>query len=132
MESEVKSRDNRIRELQAALLTQGRAISISDIDDRQIGDRFAVMSQNVNDWVMTYFKGQDFTSPVSPRIVGLLQRTALNYQALLQAPQTRFLVIRAVVMHTIAEAITVNQFIGNIPFVELKQGFNKYGNFAHP
>ena len=128
LESDVKNRDNKILELQAALLKQGRGEP--DIDDRQIRDRYATLSQSINDWVMTYFKGQDFTSPTSPGTVGLLQKVAPAYQRLLRDPRMKYLVIRAVVIENIAEAFTANEFIGSIPFNELAQGFNRYGNIG--
>lgn len=121
----MKSRDNKIRELQAALLKQGRGIS--DLDERQVRTRFTALSQNINDWVMTYFKGQNFVSPTSSRAVGLLRRIAPSYERLLQDPRTKYLVVRAVVMEIITEAFMANEFIANIPFNELKQGFGRHG-----
>ena len=127
MESDIKSRDDKIRELQAALLRQGRGGS--DIDDRQVRNRVAALSQNINDWVMTYFKGQDFVRPTSSRTVGLLRRIAPSYESLLQDPRMKYLVVRAVVMENITEAFMANEFIANIPFNELKQGFSRHGQY---
>ena len=126
LESDVRNRDNKIRELQASLLKQGRGET--DMDDKQIRDRYATLCQNINDWVMTYYKGQDFTSPTSPRTVGLLQKVAPAYQRLLSDPRMKYLVIRAIVIENIAEAFTANEFIGSIPYNELAQGFNRHGN----
>ena len=126
LESDVKNRDSKIRELQAALLKQGRGEP--DLDDKQIRDRFATLSQSINDWVMTYFKGQEFTDPMSPQTVDLLHKIAPAYLGLLRDPRMKYLVIRAVVMEHIAEAFTANEFIGSIPYNELAQGFNRHGN----
>ena len=123
----MQSRDNKIRELQAALLKQGRGES--DIDDRQVRTRFTALSQNINDWVMTYFKGQTFTSPTSSRTLELLRRVAPSYDRLLQDPRMKYLVIRAVVMENITAAFMASEFIANIPFNELKQGFSRYGEY---
>ena len=109
MESDLKSRDNKIRELQAALLKQGRGVS------------------EIDDWVMTYFKGHNFNSPSSDRTVGILRRIAPGYDRLLQDPRIKYLVIRGIVMENIADAYLANEFIGNIPYNELKQGFSKCG-----
>ena len=76
---------------------------------------------------MTYFKGQDFVRPTSSRTVGLLRRIAPNYESLLQDPRMKYLVVRAVVMENITEAFMANEFIANIPFNELKQGFSRHG-----
>lgn len=121
----MKSRDNKIRELQAALLKHGHGGS--DIDDRQIRTRFTALSQNINDWVMTYFKGQTFTNPSSSRTLGLLRKVAPSYDGLLQDPRLKYLVIRAVVMENITEAFAASEFVANIQFSELKQGFSRYG-----
>ena len=126
LESDVRNRDNKIRELQAALLKQGRGEP--DLDDKQIRDRYAALSQSINDWVMTYFKGQDFTIPTSPGTVDLLHKVAPAFLRLLHDPPMKYLVIRTVVMENIAEAFAANEFIGSIPYNELAQGFNRHGN----
>ena len=78
---------------------------------------------------MTYFKGQTFTSPTSSRALGLLRRVAPTFDRLLQDPQMKYLVIRAVVMGNITEAFMASEFVANIPFNDLKQGFSRYGEY---
>ena len=127
LEHSLRDRDAKMKSMQTALLKQGHKTDESRLDDRQLRDRFALLSQSITDWVLTYFKGLRSNSRMSAHTSNLFQKTVPSYSRLIQEPRTKYLVVRAVIAEIMMQAFANGDFFGSAAFSELQQEISTRG-----
>lgn len=121
LEKSIDDRDSKIRHAQATMLRLGHQFGDSGLADAQIRDRFAALSQSINDWVVSYFRSVRFQAIPPSDVLDVLQKAVCGYQGLIEDPRTRYLVVRAVVAEIIMEAFVDGELMGNEAYSELKR-----------
>ena len=121
LETQLHQKESQLKESQEALLQHGRRAGAAGLDDKQIHQRFASLSKNINDWVVTYFKTIRPGVAPSRDVEGAVQAAFPNYGALLQNSRTKYLVFRGLVAEVIFQAFATGELLGNPAFSELRQ-----------
>ncbi|MCJ1404280.1 hypothetical protein MMC11_007505 [Xylographa trunciseda] len=121
LQKQLHQKESQLQNSQAALLQQRNPVGESDLDDKQINERFARLSQSINDWVLTHFKS--FRNVASPtgEVKSLATQVSSNYSMLLQDPQGKHLVLRGMVAAILLQSFTTGELLGQPAFSELKQ-----------
>ena len=124
LEKTLEDRNSTIRQMQVAMLKRGDRSGNSYLDDVQIQDRFALLSNSVNDWVLMYFKDFHFVTALPTNVAETLITAVPQYEILIQQPRTKYLVVRAVVSQVLLGAFSGDKFFESIAYSELKRGID--------
>ncbi|KAI9703753.1 MAG: hypothetical protein M1836_007523 [Candelina mexicana] len=122
LQASLSDRDAQLKSSQAALLRSGRGgqNKPSSLSDREIHAQFSALSKAINDWVLSYFKNVRQNVHPTPELSRMLGSTQPSWQTLLGQPRTKYLVIRAVVAHVLAEGFSSGELMGAGPFSALE------------
>ena len=131
LETQLHEKNTQLQQTQALLLQQGRRTGVSNLDDRQVHERFSRLCKAINDWVVTHFKNIRSDISPGPDVMPLLSDSQPNYVMLLQNPRTKYLVLGGLVADVIVQAFDTGELLGSPAFSELKQAIEAKGREAH-
>lgn len=126
----LEDRDSTIRQLQAALLKRGQQRGEAVLDNVQLRNRFGALANNINDWVVTYFKDSVATTAMPPSVVEKTKQVIPQYQKMMQQSRTKYLVLRAIAAQILLKNFDNGSLVGNADFVEIRKQLIQDGE--HP
>ena len=132
LERQLHEREGQLRASQAALLQQGRSIGGDTLDDRQVNQRFAQVNKSIRDWVVGNFKTMSGNPSLAREVAPLLQNTQPKYQAMLEDPRKKYLVLRSLVAEILVRAFKSGELLGSPAYSELNSWILESGKVSSP
>ncbi|MCJ1431332.1 hypothetical protein MMC27_000683 [Xylographa pallens] len=121
LQKQLQQKELQLQNSQVVLLQHRRQGDGSSLDDKQVNQRFARLSQSINDWVLTHFKNIRHGAILRAEVEGLAVQVSPDYSTLLQDPRGKYLVVRGIVAMILLRSFTTGELLGQPAFSELKQ-----------
>ncbi|MCJ1376935.1 Mucin-12 [Xylographa soralifera] len=121
LQKQLQQKESQLQNSQVALLQHRRQGGGSNLDDKQVYQRFARLSQSINDWVLTHFKNIRHGAILRAEVEDLAAQVSPEYGMLLQDPRGKYLVLRGIVAVILFRSFTTGELLGQPAYSELKQ-----------
>ena len=121
LQKQLQQKESQLQNSQLILLQHRRQGDGSSLDDKQVNQRFARLSQSINDWVLTHFKNIRHGARLAAEVEGLAAQVSPDYSILLQDTRGKYLVLRGIVAMILFRSFSTGELLGQPAFSELKQ-----------